>query len=302
LFITPLLAAAIVPIPARPIVLGALVAGAAGLGLSFGSSAAGLALGLAVLFWSSGRRCRDRWLDLAWRLAFCGMVGIALAERVTILDRMNTVFKIYNGVWLLLAVAVSVVFLRARGPKLRAAVVVFAPLLVVAAVNLPLGVAQGLLQPRTRSPRPTLDGRAYLAADPGDFFLVSAVRGAARPGEVIAEAAGPSYRQFSRITMNTGQPNVVGWQWHLQQRGQSLDEIMARFEDLCELYSGSDPAARRAVLDRYRVAWVVVGELERETYGISAEYPLDGVPGVKRWAQRDGAVLYQVLGDGSGCD
>ena len=67
---------------------------------------------------------------------------------------------------------------------------------------------------------------------------------------VVAEAAGPSYRDFARIAMNTGLPTVVGWEWHLQQRGQSLVAIVARFADLDELYSGADPKARRSVLDR----------------------------------------------------
>jgi uncharacterized membrane protein len=53
--------------------------------------------------------------------------------------------------------------------------------------------------------------------------------------------------------------------------------------------------ARRAVLDRYRVAWVVVGDLERETYDLASEDPLAGIPGVMRWAERDGAILYRVL-------
>ncbi len=295
LFLLPLLVAAVVPIPRRPVVLSLLVAGGASLGFAFGSTAAALALGLAVIFWSAARRAGDRWMAMAWTLAYCAVLGVAFAERFTILDRMNTVFKIYDGVWLLLALALSLILLRTRAPYSKVVVSVFAPLLVIAAVNLPLGVVQGLVQPRILSPRPTLDGRAYLAASPSDFFLVSMLRGAARPGDVVAEAAGPSYRRFTRIAMHTGLSTVVGWEWHLRQRGQDLQKIMARFHDLAELYSGSNPEVRRAVLDRYEVDWVVVGDLERETYGLEAEDPLTGIPGVRRWAARDGAILYRVL-------
>ena len=38
--------------------------------------------------------------------------------------------------------------------------------------------------------------------------------------------------QNTRIAMHTGQPTVVGWEWHLMQRGQSIDEII---EDLAIL-------------------------------------------------------------------
>jgi uncharacterized membrane protein len=294
LFLLPLLVAAMLAFPRRPVILALLAAGAASLGYAFGSTAAALALGLAVIFWSAARRAGDRWMATAWTLACCAVLGVAFTERFTILDRMNTVFKIYNGVWLLLALALSLILLRIRAPHSRVVVSVFAPLLVIAAVNFPLGVAQGLVQPRILSPRPTLDGRAFLAANPSDFFLVSMLRGAARPGEVVAEAAGPSYRQYTRIAMHTGLSTVVGWEWHLRQRGQDLQKIMARFHDLAELYSGSDPEVRRSVLDRYEVDWVVVGDLERETYDLEAEDPLTGIPGVMVWAERDGSVLYRV--------
>ncbi len=295
LFLVPLAAAAVVPVPRRPVLLAVVAAAAAGLGLAFGSTAAALALGMAVLFAAAAWSARDRWLASAWSLACCAVLGVAFAERFTVLDRMNTVFKIYNGAWLLLAAALSTVLLRSRGPGLRTATAAFVPLLCLAAVNLPLGVAQGLLQPRVLSPRPTLDGRAYLDANPCDLFLVDTLRGAARPGEVVAEAAGPSYLRYTRIAMNTGLPTVVGWEWHLRQRGQDPREILARYSDLNELYSGSDPAARRAVLDRYRVSWVVVGDLERQTYGLEGEHALDEVPGVRRWAARDNGILYRVL-------
>jgi len=210
---------------------------------------------------------------------------------------MNTIFKIYNGAWLLLAVALAIVLLRARGRMLLVALPVFLVLAPVALVNLPLGIAQGWLQPRKASPHPTLDGRAFLRRDPSDAFLITALNGAARPGDVVAEAAGPSYRQFTRIAMHTGLPTVVGWQWHLRQRGQSLMLIEDRVHDLETIYSRSDAGERRRALDRYGIDWIVLGDLERETYGLQANDPFEGVPGVVLWARQGSTVLYRVLSD-----
>ena len=118
----------------------------------------------------------------------------------------------------------------------------------------------------------------------------------ARPGEVVAEAADLAYSEFTRIAMHTGQPTVVGWPWHLQQRGQSRLEIDARYQDLAELYGGVDPLARREILDRYRVRWVVLADVERRTYDIAEVDPFSAVPGVVRAAaQEGGAALYLVL-------
>ena len=264
-------------------------------GLSFGSSAAALALATAAVFTTVAVSRRYRLDRFAWALAALGCLAIAACERFTLIDRMNTIFKIYNGVWVVFALALAVMLLRTRGGQRRLLFAVWLPLQLVAAVNLPLGVAQGWLQPRTWSPRPSLDGQAYLAhRDRQTFFLVRTLQGMARPGDVVAESAGPSYSQHTRIVMHTGQPTVVGWEWHLQQRGQSVAEIGARFEELRTLYAGRDHRARRAVLDRYGVRWVVLADLEREQYQVTGEASLADIPGLVKVAGHDGAVLYRV--------
>ena len=265
-------------------------------GLSFGSSAAAMALAAGAVFATTAVVSTDRLMRLGWSLATIGVGAVAACERLTLIDRMNTVFKVYNGVWVLLAVALGTALLRSRGGNRRLVAAVWIPLQLVAIVNLPLGIAQGWRNPRMASERPTLDGQAFLATeDPQTWFLVRALQGAARPGEVLAEAAGNFYGRFTRITMHTGGPGVVGWDWHLKQRGQSPEEISARFSDLETLYTAGPPDVRRAVLDRYRVGWAVVADLERDRYGLADANPLRTIPGVFRFAERDGAILYRVL-------
>ncbi len=269
-------------------------------GLLFKSSAAALALAAAAVFATVAIRTRNRLDRLGWSMATLGTLAVAACERFTLIDRMNTIFKVYNGVWVLLAFALAVALMRTRGRRAQVLVAVWVPLQLVAIVNLPLGIAQGWMVPRIASPRPTLDGQAFLATeDPQTWFLVRGLQGMARPGEVVAEAAGHYYSDFTRITMHTGQPTVVGWDWHLKQRGQSAVEIAARADDLELLYSGGNREKRRRVLDRYRVSWAVAARIERNRYEISAEDPLGDIPGVRVIAERDGAVLYRVLASGA---
>ncbi len=265
-------------------------------GVSFHSSGAALALATAGALAVAAARSREGLLRLAWTLAALAMLAVAGAERITLIDRMNTLFKTYNGAWVLLAVALGLVLLRGAPPLRRVALVVWLPLELLALVNLPLGIHQGWAQPKAVSPRPTLDGQAFLPAnDPGTWFAVRVLDAAARPGQVVAEASGPAYREFARIVMHTGLPTVVGWEWHLQQRGQDGREIAARNRDLEILYAGGDPAERREVLDRYRVAWIVLGRVERERYGVRADDPFRGVPGVVEIASGRGTAVYRVL-------
>jgi len=295
LFILPLAAVALIrPIRQLPTTLVFSAVGV-GIGMSFSSPAAALALGLGALFLGSLKWTKDLRQRLGWAIGGTALLGIAFAERFTLIDRMNTIFKIYNGVWLGLALALGILVLRSHGKRRQLLVWTAAPLLAVALINLPLGILQGWKEPRVSSPRPSLDGRAFLEShDPSDAFLVSCLRGLARSDDVVAEAAGPSYQNFTRIAMHTGLASVVGWKWHLRQRGQDPLRISARFDALYELYTGQSAARRRKILDRYGVDWIVCGDLERKHYKIRSDDPMEDIPGVSIMAREGQSVLYQV--------
>ncbi len=296
LFLIPLAMAAVLALGRRSWMVVPTAGAGIIAGLWMNSSAAAFALATAALFATVMVTTRDRMTRFGWSLGAFAVLAVAACERWTLIDRMNTVFKVYNGVWLLLAAALTLVLLRTRGRRRILVIGAWVPLQIVAMVNLPLGVAQGWLQPRVVSPRPTLDGQAFLRFRyPETWFLAHALQGAARPEEAVAEAAGPYYSQHTRITMHTGQPTVVGWEWHLKQRGQDPIEIAARFTDLQTLYAGRDARARRAVLDRYDVGWVVVGDLERKRYGLASGDPLRGIPGLVKIAEQGEAAIYRVM-------
>ncbi len=296
-FLVPLIALAVALLLSSRAWIVALPVAAAGVGLGMiiGSSAAALALASAAVMAMAALKAAGRAPRLMWSLAALAMVAVAACERFTLIDRMNTIFKVYNGAWVLLAVALGGLLISQRGWRRTMLAAIWIPLQLVALVNLPLGIAQGWLQPRTPSPRPTLDGQAFLAEEnPQTWFLVRGLQGMAVPPDVVAEAADISYAQFTRMAMHTGQPTVVGWPWHLQQRGQSRREIDARYEDLSELYAGMDPTLRRHILDRYRVRWIALADLERKTYGLADTQPFASVPGVVQIASGEGASLYMV--------
>ncbi len=296
-FLVPLGVAALAVLGRRAWLGAVAAAAAAGAGAALGSGAAAAGLGSMALLAAAATVVRGHRLRLAFLLGALGSAVIAACELVTVMDRMNTLFKFYGGAWLLLGGGLVLLLLASAGRVGRAAWLAWAPLGAVAALALPLGVAQGVLQPRTASPRPALDGEAYLERhDPSTAWLAGTLAAAARPGDVVAEAAGPSYQEYTRIAMHTGLPTVVGWEWHLRQRGQPAEEIAARERDLETLYRPGDPAARRAVLDRYRVRWVVVGSLERERYGIAGDDPFEDVPGVVPFCGHGQDRVWRVVG------
>ncbi len=80
---------------------------------------------------------------------------------------------------------------------------------------------------------------------------------------MIAEAAFAPYRcNSSRISIGTGLPSVLGWQRHEMQ--QRYGEVLPpRDADLRTLYASTSAEEKLAILNRYDVHYVVVGELER---------------------------------------
>jgi len=188
--------------------------------------------------------------------------------------RINTVFKFYYQAWILwslaAAFAVAVMLSRMRG---------WAVWLYTAALVIVLGT--GLVYPAFSLPNKTnnfkaehpeqrtLDGAAYLAsAMPDDYQAIQFMQ-RLDPG-VVAEAVGGQYSEYARISTYTGMPAVLGWPGHESQwRDSALQG--SREGDIETLYSTTDWLTAQAIITRYHIRYVVVGNLERTKYRLSEE-------------------------------
>ncbi|MDQ3702672.1 MAG: hypothetical protein M3442_17375, partial [Chloroflexota bacterium] len=93
----------------------------------------------------------------------------------------------------------------------------------------------------------------------------------AGPAPVVLEATGGPYSEFARIATQTGFPTVLGWDQHERLwRGAAIEpEITTRQQDVDTIYSAATLGEIQPLLDKYVVAYVVVGYLERQKYGPS---------------------------------
>jgi len=253
-------------------------------------------------------------------IAGLGLSLTIVVELVTLkfdLGRMNTVFKFYYVAWALLAVsaAAGLWWRAARRPKhpswsYRGWWLVAMALLIGASIfplrAIPAKTAERMAREAPRG----LDGLAYLEYathhDQGRPLILAedlaAIRWLQRNVDgspVIVEANIPEYRWGSRITINTGLPGVVGWNWHQrQQRAFATDRwVWDRVHAIGDFYTTDDREEVESFLARYDVRWVVVGQLER------AYYPGDGLSKFNAWegdlwreAFRDGeTAIYEVM-------
>lgn len=88
---------------------------------------------------------------------------------------------------------------------------------------------------------------------------------------VVMEAVGGSYSGYARMSTYSGLPAVLGWAWHEAQWRGSFAPQGTRQDDIKTLYTTTDWPTAQAVLQKYNVRYVVVGDLERAAYPVHDE-------------------------------
>ena len=260
---------------------------------------------LAVLCWPARTRRGVSVVDQALRRLVVVFVVLGLALTIAVewyvlrnidIGRTNTVFKTYLQVWMLwgLAAAVSAGVVYRRLPELRRWVregwrLVFVLLLASAALYPILATRAKIRDRFDTSVGHTLDGTAFMRKaifnDKGQnmelvwdrdaiFWMLQHVDGSPIVAEV--NTAPTLYGWELRYAMFTGNPAIVGWDYHQrQQRPSEAATVEDRVADVQTLYRTKDPARAYDILRRYKASYVVDGPLER-TYFAS---------GASKWSQ-----------------
>ena len=215
------------------------------------------------------------------------VIGLDIVRVQGDIDRMNSVFKFYVQVWVLLAVASAYLLWRLASMR-RATVplwgrwtkiwVASAVVLVVSSAVYPLLGTQARIKMRFEALPATLDGMAYmqdavyhdvngeidLASDyEGIRWLQDNVEGS----PMILEGLTPNYRWGGRVSIYTGLPAIVGWQWHQeQQRWGYRGAVGARAREVDEIFRTTSPEVALSLLDKYAVRYLYIGQLEHLYY------------------------------------
>ena len=126
-----------------------------------------------------------------------------------------------------------------------------------------------------------------IASDkPGIEWLRENVKGS----PVVVEAQWDLYTWANRISIYTGLPTVLGWDWHqTQQRHEYRWEVQRRKAAINNFYVTRDVDDARKFLDEFDVRYVYVGELERGAYPSS---------GIEKFNNSDELNLHPVFSEG----
>jgi YYY domain-containing protein len=297
--------------------------------------AALLLLGVALFFsamgyrlpWlrTSGEQPRTRPLIGDWRIytyiLLLAGVGVCLGiELVYIRDfldgseweRMNTVFKFSMQAWLCLAVAGACVVYtlwKTLSGYVREVWFVFCIILLcccsiftlegppsrIADHSHWLSTQKGLAY---KDYTPSLDGMAFMRVFyPEDAQAISWLNAHVSGSPVILEADEQvSYQWYSRVSVFTGLPTVLGWPDHESEQ-RYTQQLQDRLTDIDTIYTTLDKDQALQLLQAYHVQLVYVGPLERSTYGAQSMAGLDkfaSMPELHAVYRSAGVTIYSV--------
>jgi YYY domain-containing protein len=213
---------------------------------------------------------------------------LTLAVEVVVLvgdiGRMNTVFKLYLQTWMLLAVSSAAAFAwlfevlpfwRLRWRTIFQTGLYF---LFIGAFLFTLTATSDKISDRLNPQAPhSFDSMTYMKTSQHwdgqlmdlsqDYNAIRWLQENVKGSPVIVEGNCSEYRWCSRMTIYTGLPGVVGWNWHQrQQRGFASLDVQNRVDEILTFYSSSDTQLARDFLKKYQVKYIVVGQLEHNLY------------------------------------
>jgi len=221
----------------------------------------------------------------------CIGLGLTLLVELVVLSgdigRMNTVFKFYLQAWTCLAISSSwylyQLIMRIKNWQKKYMIsgwVTLVSLLSISVVMYPIIASTDKIADRISSNVPaTLDGMEYMRYSSytennqemdlnQDYELIRWMQDNINGTPIIIEANVPEYRWGSRITIYTGLPGVVGWNWHQRQQRaiNPSDWVFKRVEDVNTFYSATEMSTAKGLIEKYNINYIVIGQLERSIY------------------------------------
>ena len=279
-------------------------------------------LGVTAAFAYSARHPAHRYIAIAAMLAAAALLLTAVVDVVTVkndIGRQNTIFKFYIQAWWLFAIAASFAMWRIwdlgcfslRRLRFGGTVwLVILAILVVGVLVYPVMATRQKMAERFDHIGMGIDGEAYMddavyRRDAVEIELrhdkegIQWLRENVAGSPTIVEAAWDLYTWTQRVSIYTGLPTVIGWDWHqTQQRFDYSYDVVRRRNDVTDFYSTRDPSVARDFLEKYGVKYVYVGELEKQVYPESGIGKFDDMEhlGLMKVFESDHVSIYRYDG------
>lgn len=204
--------------------------------------------------------------------------------------RSNTIYKLYDQIWILYAVAGSYIFYHFLQSNRRLAFLSCG--LVIISLIFPIAATYSKSLELKYSP--TLDGELTLKKSyPYEYEAIEWFR-KVNGTPVVLEAAGYTGAWNSYISAFTGLPTVLGWEWHEYQWRMNLEEINIRRSEVERAYTSSNYGEIENIINKYNVKYIYIGPVERDRYKVTNVFE-QNKNDFKLVFKNKGVEIYEVL-------
>lgn len=247
-----------------------------------------------ILFFRPEQSRAMQFVLVLMALAIAVTLGVELIVIDGDIGRQNTVFKFYLQGWFMFSIVggVAIAWLLEHTPRwsfgIRTSWTLFLGLLIGTTALYPVMATQARAVDRMVPDLFTLDGMDYMAQArhyevvnsalgegqeidlQEDYQVIRWLQDNVTGTPVIMEAQSEAeYRWGSRISIYTGMPSVIGWNWHQRQQrtfSPMPQMVQQRVANVNAFYTTTDIPTAANILQHYRVAYVIVSALENARY------------------------------------
>lgn len=209
--------------------------------------------------------------------SLCAMGLVGMPEFIYVKDiygedhyRANTMFKLTYQAFILFGIVMGYVLVRIlmkKALQLRALSAVLTILLLLTAGYTGKAVSSWFGDILDSSKRISTDASVFISESfSSDFQAISWLNENVHDTSTILEAPGDSYSDYERVSVSTGLPTVLGWYVHEWLWRGNTDKLNERAADIQTIYTSTDPAVIKPLLEKYHITYIYVGSLEREKY------------------------------------
>lgn len=185
--------------------------------------------------------------------------------------RSNTMFKLVYQGYLMFTVVFGYALIRLwQGTEIfvdKKWIRTVMVLTVIMALMYPFFSIKGYYGDVSEKNYKGLDGLRFLKKDSLDDYNTAMWFNKNVSGQPnILEANGDSYTDYCRISMVTGLPTIMGWRTHQWLWRSDVKMVDARIEEVKTIYESEDTAKTNELLKKYKIKYIVIGELETKKF------------------------------------
>ncbi len=220
-------------------------------------------------------------------IGICLLVGLEMFRVSGDIQRMNSIFKFYLQIWTLFAIVagffawilINLNFSsRLNQMKINLLWKILFLLLLLCVIIYPIFGTIERIKTRFDQQPITLNGAEFMKTSiyqsqygpinlKYDYDAINWIRDHIQGSPIILEGQFPLYTWGNRVSIYTGLPTLLGWDWHQkQQRWGNKSKVQERKFIVDNIYNTTNIQLAKELINLYQVEYIYIGELEKKKY------------------------------------